>query len=147
VLPVLRGARGVAGTICVVKILLVSADPGVRETMKVAVGSVRRSVEEPVEFLEATNGEQGISLAWRHLPEIVVADEIASRAGAFALARELKGAAPPFPGRVVIVLERRQDEWLAAWSGADAWFVKPINPFELADTVSGFVGEPREEAV
>jgi DNA-binding NarL/FixJ family response regulator len=132
-----------------VKVLLVSADPGVRETMKVAVGSVQRSVgaERAVEFLEATNGERGISLAWRHLPDIVVADEIASRAGAFALARELKGASIPFPGRIVILLERRQDQWLAAWSGADAWFVKPVNPFELAETVAGYLSVPHKEPV
>jgi DNA-binding response OmpR family regulator len=86
-----------------------------------------------------------MALAWRHLPEVVVADEIASRAGAFALTRELKGAAEPFPGRVVILLDRPQDAWLASWAGADAWFVKPVNPFELADTVAGFLapsGEP-----
>jgi DNA-binding NarL/FixJ family response regulator len=132
-----------------VKILLVSADPAVRETMKVAVGSVERSVRspEPLQFLEAANGERGIALAWRHQPDIVVADEIASRAGAFALARELKGASPPFGGRVVILLERRQDTWLAAWSGADAWFVKPVNPFELADTVAGFLADTHKEAV
>jgi DNA-binding NarL/FixJ family response regulator len=132
-----------------VKILLVSADPGVRETMKVAVGSVRRTSggDREVEFLEAANGERGIALAWRHLPEIVVADEIASRAGAFALARELKGASQPFEGRIIILLERRQDQWLAAWSGADAWFVKPADPFELAETVAGYLPQPRKEAV
>jgi DNA-binding NarL/FixJ family response regulator len=132
-----------------VKILLVSADPGVRETMKVAVGSVRRASggDREVEFLEATNGERGIALAWRHLPEIVVADEIASRAGAFALARELKGASKPFEGRIIILLERRQDQWLAAWSGADAWFVKPADPFELAETVAGYLPQPQKEAV
>ena len=47
--------------------------------MKVAVGSVERSVRspEPLQFLEAANGERGIVLAWRHQPDIVVADEIA----------------------------------------------------------------------
>ena len=117
--------------------------------MKVAVGSLRRAAggEREVEFLEATDGVRGITLAWRHLPEIVVADEIASRAGAFALARELKGASPPFDGRVVILLERAQDRWLAAWSGADAWFVKPVNPFELAETVAGYLPPAGEEAV
>ena len=38
-------------------------------------------------------------------------------------------------GVIVILLERRQDEWLAKWSGADAWFVRPVDPFELADRV------------
>lgn len=112
--------------------------------MALAVRSVERSLGEPLEFLEAVDGLEGIALAWRYLPDVVVADEIASRAGAFAVARELKGAAPPFPGRVVIVLDRPQDEWLASWSGADAWFVKPLNPFEMADTVGRFVGTSKE---
>jgi len=105
--------------------------------MALAVRGIGRTVSgQTVEFLEAANGDRGIALARRHSPQVVVADEIASRAGAFALARELKGSAPPFPGRIVILLDRRQDVWLAAWSGADAWFVKPVNPFELAETVA-----------
>lgn len=130
-----------------VKVLLISADPALRETMAVALRSLRRTVGEPPEFLEASNGVRGIALAWRHLPELVVADEIASRAGAFAVARDLKGTDPPFAGGVVILLDRAQDEWLAEWSGADAWFVKPVNPFELADTLARLVGQAREEAV
>jgi DNA-binding response OmpR family regulator len=128
------------------KVLLVSDDPKVRETMGLTVRSVQRSLGQPFEFLEAANGLQGIRLAWRYGPEVVVADEISSRAGAFALALDLKGAATPFPGRIVILLERAQDAWLASWAGADAWFVKPVNPFELADTVAGFFA-PAKEAV
>ena len=33
----------------------------------------------------------------------------------------------------MIVLERKHDAWLARWSGANAWFVRPVDPFELAD--------------
>jgi DNA-binding response OmpR family regulator len=130
-----------------VKILLVSADPSAREAMALTVRSIRRSIQEPLEFLEAANGAQGIRLAWRHLPDIVVADEITSTAGAFALAKDLKDADRPFPGRVLIFLDRRQDAWLARWSGADAWFVKPVNPFEVAETVKGFIEGPTKEAV
>jgi DNA-binding response OmpR family regulator len=130
-----------------VKVLLISSEPDLRASMASAVRSLQRAVGEPLELLEAADGVKGLALAWRHLPEVVVADEITSRAGAFAVARDLKGGAPPFPGRVVILLDRAQDEWLAAWSGADAWFVKPVNPFELADTLAGFVEGPGEEAV
>ncbi len=129
------------------KILLISSDPKVRDTMAVIMRSVKRSTGEEPEFVEARDGVRGITLAWRHFPDVVVADEIASRAGAFAVARELKTADPAFPGRVVIFLDRRQDEWLARWSGADAWFVKPVNPFEIADTVTRFVGNGEREAV
>lgn len=109
--------------------------------------SVNRATGEEPEFLEARDGIRGLALAWRYLPDVVVADEIASRAGAFAVARELKTADPAFRGRVIIFLDRRQDEWLARWSGADAWFVKPVNPFDIADTVTRFVGDDQREAV
>jgi DNA-binding response OmpR family regulator len=130
-----------------VKVLLVSADPAVRESMELVLRSAERSVGEPFEFIEARNGKVGIALAWRHRPQVVVADEITSPAGAFALAKDLKDAERPFEGAVIILLDRSQDAWLARWSGADAWFVKPINPFEVAERVARFLVESREEAV
>jgi CheY-like chemotaxis protein len=130
-----------------VKVLLISADPAVRESMALVVRSVQRRLNEPFEVLESSDGVRGIALAWRHLPDVVVADEITSRAGAFAVARDLKGADPPFPGIVVILLERTQDQWLARWSGADAWFDKPVNPFELGDAVAGLLEARQKEAV
>jgi DNA-binding response OmpR family regulator len=118
-----------------VKALLVSASSAVREQMAVAVAAVQRRTGQPLEFVEATNGERGVAVTWRERPEIVVADEMASRAGAFALARDLRGAEEPYQGVIVILLDRPHDAWLANWSGADAWFVKPVDPFELADTM------------
>jgi DNA-binding response OmpR family regulator len=117
--------------------------------MSLAFRGVQRGIEpgRPVEFAEARDGLSGIRAARRYDPDVVVADEITSRAGAFALARDLKGGQPPFGGRIVILLERIQDEWLARWSGADAWFTKPVNPFELAETVAGFLNEGQKEAV
>ena len=116
-----------------VKVLLVSPDPETREMMQLAVADLAR--EGDVEFVEATNGERGIRRAWKDMPDVVIADEIASRAGAFALAHELRGAPEPFSGLIVILLDRRQDSWLAEWSGADAWFVKPVDPFALTEKV------------
>jgi CheY-like chemotaxis protein len=131
-----------------VNVLLVSANPQVREMMALCASGVRRKVgETAVRFVEASDGIAGMKIAWRDLPDVVVVDEIASRAGAFAVARDLKGSLPAFPGRVVILLDRRQDAWLARWSGADAWFTKPVNPFDLADTVAGFLAESEKEAV
>ena len=115
--------------------------------MGLMVRSVSRTVGEEPEFIEAADGVEALKLAARYPPDVVVADEITSRAGAFAIARELKGAMQPFAGRIVILLDREQDAWLAAWSGADAWFVKPANPFEVADTVTDFFRETNKEAV
>jgi CheY-like chemotaxis protein len=123
-----------------VKVLLISPDPEVRAMLRVALGSAERRGTGGWEYLEARDGLEGIRIAWRELPDLVVADEIASRAGAFAVAKDLRGAERPFPGAVVIVLARPQDAWLAKWSGADAWFTKPVDPFELSDTVMDLVG-------
>jgi len=116
-----------------VKVLLVSPEPESRELMRLAVASIERRMGGELKFVEAADGEQGLRIAFRERPDAVVADEFASRMGAFALAKDLRGAEEPYPGAIVIVLERRQDTWLAKWSGADAWFVKPVDPFELAD--------------
>jgi DNA-binding response OmpR family regulator len=129
-----------------VRVLLISADPDVRDSIGLAVRSAQRP-GEAVEIMEARDGVEGIALAWRRRPDVVVADEIASRAGGFAVALDLKGAVPPFPGIVVILLDRPQDRWLARWSGADAWFDKPVNPFELAETVAALLAGDRKEAV
>ncbi|MGQ0669728.1 MAG: response regulator [Actinomycetota bacterium] len=116
-------------------VLLVSPDPESRDLMRLAVGSIERRLGVSLEFIEAGDGERGIKVAWRERPDVVVADEIASRAGAFALAKDLRGAEEPYAGAIVILLDRKHDAWLAKWSGADAWFVKPFDPFELADRV------------
>ncbi len=124
-----------------VDVLLVSPDPASRELMALAVRSIERRVGSPLRFRAAKNGELGIRAALRDRPEIVVADEIASRAGAFALAKALRDDNEPFTGVIVILLERKHDAWLARWSGADAWFVRPVDPFELADRVLELVTE------
>ncbi|MFN8233388.1 MAG: hypothetical protein U0V56_07930 [Actinomycetota bacterium] len=128
------------------EVLLVSPDPDVRELMALAVRSIERNLGVELRFRAAANGELGIRAALRDDPDIVVADEIASRAGAFALARSLRDRFEPFAGVIVVLLERRQDAWLARWSGADAWFVKPFDPFELADRVLELVMHKQEES-
>lgn len=118
-----------------VKALVISPDEDVREHLRVALQSAERRTKGRWEYLEASDGLAGLRVAWREMPDVVVADEIASRAGAFAVAKDLRGAAEPFPGAIVIVLARPEDAWLARWSGADAWIQRPIDPFALADAV------------
>ena len=128
-----------------VRVLLVSPDANARDLMRVSVGSIERRLGEPVSFLEAVDGEQGARIGLRERPDAVVADEIASRAGAFSLAKDLRGAPDPYLGPIVILLERKHDAWLARWSGANAWFVRPVDPFELADRLVELIGNDREQ--
>jgi hypothetical protein len=99
-----------------VDVLLVSPDPASRELMALAVRSIERRVGSPLRFRAAKNGELGIRAALRDDNE-------------------------PFTGVIVILLERKHDAWLARWSGADAWFVRPVDPFALADRVLELVTE------
>ncbi len=117
------------------KILLVSPDPESRQWMALALTGIERDFSEPLEFLTSSDGEKAVKATWLHDPEVVVADEFASRAGAFALAKDLRGDEDPYEGVIVILLERKHDAWLARWSGADAWFVRPVDPFELASRI------------
>ena len=124
-----------------VDVLLVSPDPASRELMALAVRSIERRIGQELRFRAARNGDLGTKAALRDRPEIIVADEIASRAGAFSLTKTLRDDADPYTGVIVILLERKHDEWLAKWSGADAWFVKPVDPFEIADRLLDLVTE------
>jgi len=133
-----------------VEVLLVSPDAATRELMSLAVRSIERRFGVELRFRAAANGELGLRAALRDRPQIVIADEIMSRAGAFALTRSLRDDAEPYTGIVAIVLERRHDAWLARWSGADAWFVKPIDPFDVADRLVALLEDepgrtPQEE--
>jgi DNA-binding response OmpR family regulator len=124
-----------------VKALLISADDGLRQLLRVALGTAQRRTGAGWEFLEARDGIQGLRLAWREMPDLVVADEIASGAGAFAVAKDLRGAEQPFQGAIVIILARPQDAWLARWSGADAWLERPVDAFALSDKVLELTGD------
>jgi DNA-binding response OmpR family regulator len=133
------------------EVLLMSPDVRSRELMALVVRSIERRLGTELRFRAAANGELGTRAALRDRPEIVVADELASRAGAFALAKTLRDDPEPFVGVIVILLERIHDAWLARWSGADAWFVKPADPFEVADRLLELLEErgllPQEEPV
>jgi DNA-binding response OmpR family regulator len=108
------------------KVLVVSDDAR-------AIDFVRGSVGSDVGYSVAANGLEAVRIAAEQDPDVVIADETTEPYGAFGLARELKTL--PRPPRVVVILERAQDSWLAKWSGADTWFVRPVDPFLLAEAV------------
>jgi DNA-binding response OmpR family regulator len=129
------------GSIARVDVLLVSPDERTRDLTALSVRSIERRLGSRLRFRAARDGDLGVRAALRERPDVIVADEISSRAGAFSLARSLRDDAEPYTGVILILLERVHDSWLAKWSGADAWFVKPVDPFELADRLLELVSE------
>lgn len=114
------------------RVLIVSEEPERRRWARSALGP-------DWEPLDAADGLEARDLAEDSPVDLVVADETAGPFGAFGLARELKmGAHPP---AVIVLLERAQDTWLARWSGADRWLVRPVSPFALARAAAELAAE------
>ena len=104
-----------------------SPDPRSRELMALTVRSIERRLGSSLRFRAAANGELALRAALRDRPDVVIADVI------------------------VVLLERVHDAWLASWSGADAWYVKPADPFAVADRLWELLEQrglvPQEERV
>lgn len=101
--------------------------------------ALRAAFEAPeCEVLAALDGKVALTLTREHSPEAVVLSSSLGQMGGFAVAREIKTSvdlgeiAEP---RVVVLLEREADVWLAGWSRCDAWLVKPVDPMDVADLV------------
>jgi DNA-binding response OmpR family regulator len=121
------------------KILLVAAEPGHRERLRLALERLEAD-EGEVEFLEAENGDGAFVTAERDHPDLVVVEVGVTPYGAFGLTRDLKSV-PELACPVIIVLERLQDEWLGRWAGADALVHQPIDPFALAQVARQLLQE------
>jgi DNA-binding response OmpR family regulator len=126
------------------KILLVTADHGSRERLRLALERLEAASGE-VEFLEAGDGNVAIAVAERDHPDLVVVEVGVTPYGGFGLTRDLK-ASPELACPVIVVLERAQDEWLGRWCGADALVNRPVDPFALAQMASRLLQEGRDGA-
>jgi DNA-binding response OmpR family regulator len=121
------------------KILLVAAEPGSRERLRLALERLEAAGDE-IEFLQAENGNVALTVAELEHPDLVVVEVGVTPYGAFGLTRDLK-ALPAVACPVIVVLERPQDEWLARWSGADALVYQPVDPFALAQVAGRLLAE------
>jgi DNA-binding response OmpR family regulator len=121
------------------KILLVAAEPGSRERLRLALERLEAAGDE-IEFLEADDGNVALAAAEREHPDLVVVEVGVTPYGAFGLTRDLK-ALPEVACPVIVVLERDQDEWLGRWSGADALVYRPVDPFALAQVAGRLLAE------
>jgi CheY-like chemotaxis protein len=77
--------------------------------------------------------------------DLVLGDNDTAPSGGFFLAREIKARGqmgqdmPP----VALFLAREQDRFLSNWSQADAYIIKPLDPFDLREVVTRLAaGEP-----
>jgi DNA-binding response OmpR family regulator len=120
------------------RVLVYSDDVETREKVKLAVGRRPAAGLPRVEWLECAT--QGAVIAAFDSGEIDVAilDGEAAPAGGMGIARQVKDEIYRCPP-VLVLTGRAQDNWLAAWSRADAVVPHPLDPIVLAEAVAGLM--------
>ena len=70
--------------------------------------------------------------------DLFILDGEAAPEGGMGVARQLKDEVYNCPP-VLLVVARREDKWLAAWSRAEASVTHPVDPFTLATTAADLI--------
>ena len=124
-----------------VRVLLVTGNPRVATSVTTAI------IGDPdSDIFEVRTPERGVALIDEgERFDVVVGDADTAPSGGFFLSREIKARGqmgrdmPP----VVLLLAREQDVFLSNWSQADAYVLKPVDPFDLREVLSKVIaGEP-----
>lgn len=87
---------------------------------------------------EVATAETVVKLVTETTVALVVLDGEAAPTGGLGLARRLRDETDPCPPLLVITA-RPADTWLARWSLADAAVSHPLDPFALAEAVTGLL--------
>jgi DNA-binding response OmpR family regulator len=122
-------------------IVLYSDDATVRASIKAALGTTVAS-DLPAHVIHefATADAMRLFVDSKKIDsdapiDLYILDGEAVPEGGMGVARQLKdeqfNCAP-----VLLVVGRKEDRWLAAWSRAEATVIHPIDPFTLAGTVA-----------
>lgn len=125
------------------KALLVAENPRIAEQVKTALLG-----RPDADVFRVTTPQRAVALLDEAVaqgePEryaVVIGDNDTHPTGGYFLAREVKARGqmgqtmPP----VILLLARADDRWLANWSQADAYVVKPVDPFNLREVVDAVV--------
>jgi DNA-binding response OmpR family regulator len=75
-------------------------------------------------------------------PDLVILDQQIGSMGAFAICYDLRleaGAARAKPAKVLVLLDRRADVYLARRCQADGWILKPLDPIRLRRAVKALL--------
>lgn len=112
------------------KILLVSGGPSLTRQVTTALPA-------DADVLEVRTPQRGLAVLdeGERTFDVILADADTHPTGGFYLTREIVARStdghdmPP----VILMISRPQDEYLCRWAQADAWIVKPVDPFDVAE--------------
>jgi CheY-like chemotaxis protein len=116
-------------------VLVYSDDPNFRDAIRLAVG--RRPAPDlgRVEYVECATGVDVLAAVDAGGIDLAVLDGEARPTGGLGLGKQLKDELEDCPHTLVLVA-RKDDQWLAKWSLADAVLSLPVDPLLTAAAVA-----------
>ena len=93
------------------------------------------------DILEASNGDEGISMATKHIPDLILLDVVMPGKSGFQTCRELRRS-PETESIPVIMLTSKDQDTDKQWGlrqGASEYLTKPFKNEELLKVVSQFL--------
>jgi DNA-binding response OmpR family regulator len=125
-------------------VLVYSDDVNTRERVKLAVGRRPAPGLPLVDWREVATEPAVIAAMDEGGIDVAILDGEATPAGGMGIARQLKDEIYRCPP-ILVLTGRVQDNWLAAWSRADAAVPHPLDPVVLAETVADLMRRRRAE--
>lgn len=116
-----------------VKVLLYSDDRNVRETVRMAVGSTIAGAT--IEWMETATHDGTIIAVDANRFDLLILDGEAAKSGGMGLCRQIKHEIYDAP-KMLLLVGRPGDAWLATWSEADAAVSHPLDPEAVREAVA-----------
>jgi len=118
-----------------VTVLVYSNSAEVRTGVRTAVGRRPAPDSGRIEWVECARGADVQRELDQGGVDVAIFDGEAQPTGGMGLARQFKNELADCP-RIVVLIARHQDAWLASWSLADAVIHQPAEPVESAAVVA-----------
>ena len=126
------------------RVLVYSDDVNVRNQVKLALGKRPHPDLPAIEYVEVATEPVVIQQMDTGLIDLAILDGEAVPAGGMGIAKQMKDEIYQCPP-ILVLTGRADDAWLATWSRAEAAVLQPIDPIQLAETVTRLL-RPRVRA-
>ncbi|WP_017541389.1 MULTISPECIES: hypothetical protein [Nocardiopsis] len=120
------------------RVLVYSDKAQVRDQVRMAIGRRPAADVPKVELVECATEAAVLKRLDDGLADVCVFDGEAAPVGGMGLCRQAKDEIYRCPP-VLVLIGRRDDGWLAAWSRADAVVSHPVDPVALAESLAGLM--------
>lgn len=120
------------------KLVVVADTPWVVNEVRAALAV------EGWQYIEVDDPRQATSTVIETRPDVILVDMQVGSMGGMAVVRDIRQQVDS-PPRMVLLLDRSADRFLARRAGADASVLKPFQATELRKAISGVSGDSGEE--